>query len=236
MLGLEGKVVVVTGGNRGIGASIVSLLEDLGAKVAYNYRSEPGSKGTLPVKADVTDLASMEALTEKVERELGPIYGVVANAGITRDGLFVNLSPEDWQGVLDANLTGVYNTLKPMVPKMYERQEGSIVAISSLSGDRGNIGQSNYAASKAGIIGMIKTLALEAARYNVRANAVLPGFTETDMTKPIPEPVKDKIFKTIPLRRFAKPEEIAWATVYFLAPVAGYTTGETLRINGGLHT
>lgn len=237
MFGLEDKVVFVTGGNRGIGSAVVSLLEELGAKVAYTYRSNEGNKGHLAIKADVTSLSEMQAATQQVEAELGPIYGVVANAGITEDGLFPNITADAWNAVIDTNLNGVYNLLNPIVPKLYERKEGSMVLISSIVGLHGNMGQANYSAAKAGLIGLAKTLGLEGARYGVRANAIAPGFTATDMVKAIPEVVQEKILKTIPMRRFGEPEEIAWATVFLLSPtMGGYITGQSLTIDGGRHT
>ena len=237
MFGLEEKVVLVTGGNRGIGAACVEMLEQHGAKVAYTYRSSPGEVGTLALQADVTSGDSMQETVDKVERELGPIFGVVANAGITNDGLFSKITDEKWYSVIDTNLNGVYNTLKPIIPGMYERGEGSLVFISSVVGEQGNIGQGNYAATKGALISLAKTLGLEGARYGVRANCVAPGFTETDMVKAIPDAVKDKIYKTIPLRRFATEEEVAWGVLFLMSPVAaGYITGTTLSVNGGRHT
>lgn len=232
-LGLDGKVILVTGGNKGIGAAIVVLLEELGAKVAYTYRSGEGSSRSLALQADVTDIEAMAQVAERVEAELGPIYGVVANAGITKDSLFVKSTREQWDAVIETNLTGVYNTVRPIMPKMNAQGEGAIVLISSIVGEQGNLGQANYAAAKAGLIGLAKTLALEGARYNVRCNVVAPGFIETNMLEAVPDKVKEKILETIPLRRFGRPEEIAWAVAYLLSPQASYVTGDTLSINGG---
>jgi len=237
MFGLEDKVIFVTGGNRGIGAAIVDVLTQLGARVAYTYRSEPGPDAALAIQADVTDPDSMAAAIARVETEVGAIYGVVLNAGITKDNLFSNISVEDWYAVIDTNLNGVFNTLRPIVPHLYARGSGSLVFISSVVGEQGNIGQANYAASKAAVIGLAKTLGLEGARYGVRANVVAPGFTSTDMVKAVPDKVKERILSKIPLRRFAEPAEIGWAVAFLMSPVmASYITGEVMSVNGGQYT
>src|SRR5690606_35112125 len=150
--------ILVTGGNRGIGAAIVERLTQLGAEVVYTYRSPPGPHARLALQADVTDPAGMVQVIERIESEVGPLYGAVLNAGITRDNLFPNLSVDDWYAVIDTNLNGIYNTLRPLTPRLYERQEGALVFISSVVGEQGNIGQANYAAAKAGVIGLAKTL------------------------------------------------------------------------------
>ncbi|MBW7884933.1 MAG: SDR family oxidoreductase [Caldilineaceae bacterium] len=237
LFGLRDRVVFVTGGNRGIGAAIVEVLKRLGAKVAYTYRSAPGPEAVLTLNADVTDPASMEEAVNRIESEVGPIFGVVLNAGITKDNLFPNISVEDWYAVIDTNLNGIYNTLRPIVPLLYARESGSLVFISSVVGEQGNIGQANYAASKSAVIGLAKTLGLEGARYGVRSNVVAPGFTSTDMVKAIPEKVQERILQKIPLRRFAEPEEIAWSVAFLMSPtMAGYITGDVLSVNGGQYT
>lgn len=237
LLGLEGKVILVTGGNRGIGRTIVELLESLGAIVAFTDRSEKKhTHGALSIHADVTYPGEMERTIERVEDELGPLYGIVANAGVTRDGFFHKMTHRDWDGVVAVNLTGVYNTIRPAFPLMRERGEGSIVLISSIIGERGGLGQVNYGATKSALIGMAKSLAAEGAGKGIRVNAVAPGFIDTDMVKAVPQPIRDKLTAEIPLGRFGKPEEIAWPVTMLLSPVAGgFMTGAVISANGGHH-
>lgn len=237
-LGLEDKVILVTGGNRGLGAAMVGLLTALGAKVAFtDLAIETNPHHALGIVADVTDPEAMQRAAAQIKEQLGPIYGVVANAGITRDNFFPKLTPQDWDLVINVNLRGVVNTIQAAIADMYEQQSGAIVAISSISGDRGNAGQTNYAATKAAVIGLVKSLAREGARYNVRANAIAPGFINTEMTQAIPEKVREKITAEIPCRRFGEPADIAWAAAYLLSPVASaYVSGEVLRVNGAHHT
>ncbi len=234
-LGLDGKVILVTGGDRGIGREIVKVLEALGASVAYTDRSDRKSHhGSLSLHADVTYPGEMEEAVEKVERELGPIYGVVANAGVTRDAMFHKIHHRDWDTAISVNLTGVYNTVRPVWPLMRERGEGSVVFIGSIIGEQGGIGQVNYSVTKAGLIGMSRSLAREGAIKGIRANVVAPGFVETGMTAVIPDNIREKITSSIPLGRFAKTLEIAWPVAMLLSPVAGgFITGSVVNVNGG---
>jgi len=235
-LELQEKVVLVTGGNRGIGAAIVTLLKDCGALVAYTYRSEASvGADALALQADVTDSTAMVRVAEQVEQKLGPIYGVVANAGITRDNFFTKLTGEDWDAVINTNLKGIYNTLSPVIPKMYERQEGAVVCISSISGERGNIGQTNYAASKFAVIGMMKTWARELGRKGIRANAICPGFIATSILTSIPPKVLKALEDKVPMGRLGKPEEVAGLIIYLASDEAAFVTGANISINGGQH-
>lgn len=238
---LEGKVAFVTGASRGIGAAIARELAGAGAFVTINYvarereasdlRDQLGETAGL-AQADVTSYAQIEAALDEVAKRYGKIDILVNNAGILRDRSFKNMREDEWDAVIRTNLTGVFNGCRAVVPHMIAGGGGAIVNMSSVIGLTGNFGQANYAAAKAGIIGLTKTLALELARHKIRVNAVCPGFVGTEMWNTIPQNVRDDITRRIPLGRVADPREVAHAVRYLID--AAYVTGETLNVNGGL--
>ncbi|MFJ6613438.1 3-oxoacyl-[acyl-carrier-protein] reductase [Streptomyces sp. NPDC091289] len=239
-------VALVSGGSRGIGRAVVLRLAAEGHDVGFCYQSneqaarelekEAGEAGVrvLAVRADVTDAASVKEWIARTESELGPIDTVVCSAGITRDNPLLLMSDEEWHSVLDTNLDGVYNVCRSVIFEMMKRKSGSIINISSVAGVHGNPTQSNYSASKAGIIGFSKALAKEVGRYGIRANVVAPGFIETDMTGALTDKVKKDAAKQIPLRRFGQAEEVADLVAYLASDRAGYITGSVLQIDGGI--
>ncbi|MFF0506745.1 3-oxoacyl-[acyl-carrier-protein] reductase [Streptomyces griseus] len=239
-------VALVSGGSRGIGRAVVLRLAAEGHDVGFCYQSneqaarelekEAGEAGArvLAVRADVTDMASVKEWIARTESDLGPIDTVVCSAGITRDNPLLLMSDEEWHSVLDTNLDGVYNVCRSVIFEMMKRKSGSIINISSVAGVYGNPTQSNYSASKAGIIGFSKALAKEVGRYGIRANVVAPGFIETDMTGTLTDKVKKDAAKQIPLRRFGQAEEVADLVAYLASDRAGYITGSVLQIDGGI--
>ncbi|MFD5342680.1 3-oxoacyl-[acyl-carrier-protein] reductase [Streptomyces anulatus] len=239
-------VALVSGGSRGIGRAVVLRLAAEGHDVSICYQSneqaarelekEAGEAGVraLAVRADVTDAASVKEWIARTESDLGPIDTVVCSAGITRDNPLLLMSDEEWHSVLDTNLDGVYNVCRSVIFEMMKRKSGSIINISSVAGVYGNPTQSNYSASKAGIIGFSKALAKEVGRYGIRANVVAPGFIETDMTGALTDKVKKDAAKQIPLRRFGQAEEVADLVAYLASDRAGYITGSVLQIDGGI--
>jgi 3-oxoacyl-[acyl-carrier protein] reductase len=238
---LDGKVALVTGGSRGIGAAISRELARAGAKVAVNYRAGQeaadevaGEIGGLAVLADVSNAEEVKALIERVEGELGDIDAVVNNAGITRDTLIARMTDDDWKTVIDTNLRGTFNTCRAVSRKMLRRRAGSIVNLSSVVGVHGNPGQANYAASKAGIIGLTKALARELGSRGVRVNAIAPGYISTELTDVLPEEARGLILQNTPLGRLGEPEDVAGAVRFLCSDEAAFITGEVLLVDGGL--
>ncbi len=233
------RVALVTGGSRGIGAAISKELKDAGYTVAATYAGNDEAAaafteetGIKTYKWNVADYDSSKDGIAQVEADLGPIEIVVANAGITRDAPFHKMTPEQWHQVIDTNLTGVFNTIHPVWPGMRERKFGRIVVISSINGQKGQFAQVNYAATKAGDLGIVKSLAQEGARANITANAVCPGYIGTDMVMAVPEKVRESIIAQIPAGRLGEPEEIARAVKFLVADDAGFINGSTISANG----
>lgn len=233
------RVALVTGGSRGIGAAISIALKAAGCSVAANYagNDEAAAKfkeetGIPVFKWNVADYAASKAGIEKVEAEVGPIDIVVANAGITRDAPFHKMTPEQWHQVIDTNLTGVFNTVHPVWNGMRDRKFGRVVVISSVNGQKGQFAQVNYAATKAGDIGIVRSLAQEGARAGITANAVCPGYIATEMVMAVPEKVRESIIAQIPAGRLGQPEEIARCVAFLVSDEAGFINGSTISANG----
>jgi len=246
MANLKGKVALITGGTGGIGAAICLKLAESGASVATNYRNEEKARKWQAeakqkgfdiriYQADVTDFEACEALVKQIENDLGPIDILVNNAGITRDGSFRKMTKEAWDAVMTINLDGMFNVTKPIVPGMMERGWGRVVNISSINGQKGQMGQTNYAASKAGMHGFTMSLAQETARKGVTVNTVSPGYIATEMVMAVPEDIREKIISTIPVGRLGKPEEIAALVDFIVSDDAAFATGADFSMNGGQH-
>lgn len=234
-----GRVALVTGGSRGIGAAISKALKEAGYTVAANYagNDEAASKftdetGIKTYKWNVADYEASKEGIAKVEADLGPVEIVVANAGITRDAPFHKMTPEQWHQVIDTNLTGVFNTIHPVWSGMRERKFGRVVVISSVNGQKGQFAQVNYAATKAGDIGIVRSLAQEGARAGITANAVCPGYIATEMVMAVPEKVRESIIAQIPAGRLGEPEEIARCVAFLVSDDAGFINGSTISANG----
>lgn len=242
----EGRAAIVTGGARGIGRAIVKELAARRAKVAFNYTrsreqadaltEEIKSAGgqALAFQADVTDTAAAENMVKTVKNEFGSVDYLVNNAGITRDKLIMMMSEEDWDAVIDTNLNGLFNVTKPAVSIMVRQRRGAILNISSISGVVGMAGQTNYSASKAGVIGFTKALAKEIAKRNVTVNALALGLIETEMTAALAEEYRQKMIEQIPLGRYGTAEEAARIAVFLLSDDARYITGQVIQADGGL--
>jgi beta-ketoacyl ACP reductase len=228
------RSVLVTGGNRGIGLAIARAFAAQGDKVAVTHRGSGAPEGLFGVHCDITDAAQVDAAFTAIEAEHGPVEVLVANAGMTDDTLLLRMSEEQFTRVVDTNLTGAYRLAKRASSKMLRAKFGRIVFISSVVGLAGSAGQVNYAASKAGLVGMARSIARELGSRNITANVVAPGFVETDMTADLPEARRKEILEQIPLHRYADPDEIAGAVTWLASDRAGYVTGAIIPVDGGL--
>ena len=241
---LQGEVALVTGASRGIGAAIAAALTARGATVIGTATSESGAAaigerlaahGGAGSVLDVRDGAAVEALVEDLGKEFGALTILVNNAGITRDQLLMRMKDDDWQAILDTNLSSVFRASKAVLRGMMKARKGRIISIASVIGSIGNAGQANYAAAKAGIVGFSKSLAREIGSRGITVNVVAPGFIDTDMTRALPEEQRNSLVGQIALQRLGTAEDIAEAVAFLASPAAAYITGETLHVNGGMH-
>ena len=228
------RSVLVTGGNRGIGRAIAEAFLAQGDKVAVTTRSGGAPEGALDVRCDITDPAQVDAAYAQVEAAHGPVEVLVANAGITSDTLLLRMSEDDWSSVLDTNLTGAFRLAKRAAKGMLRLKRGRIVFISSVVGLLGSAGQVNYAASKAGLVGMARSIARELGSRGITANVVAPGFVETDMTAVLTDEQKVAIKSQVPLGRYARPDEVAAAVTFLAGEGGAYVTGAVIPVDGGL--
>lgn len=246
MSGFEGQVAIVTGASRGIGRAIALALARQGCKVAINFHSNASAAqsvveeitaaggSAIAVQGDVSLAEDVQRLVEETQRAYGTVDILVNNAGITRDNLLMRMSEADWDAVLNTNLKSAYHCVKAVQRIMLRKRYGRIIQIASVSGLRGNVGQANYAAAKAGLIGFTKAVARELAPRGITVNAVAPGFITTDMTRQLDPVVIEQIQAQIPLQRLGTPEDVAAAVVFLASPEAGYITGQVLCVDGGL--
>ncbi len=242
---LSGKIAVVTGGSRGIGAAIATGLGGEGATVVINYNHskdeadnvvdviKSGGSSAIAIQADISDMEQTSQFIEEVLAQYGRIDILVNNAGITRDKSFKKMSFEEWHKVIDTNLSSAFNTCKAALPGMLEQKYGRIINISSVIGQSGGFGQSNYAAAKAGLIGFTKSLALETAKAGITVNCICPGYIATEMVAAMPEEVKEAIIAMVPMKKLGDPEEISKGVLFICD--SEYMTGQSLNLNGGLH-
>lgn len=241
---MSNGAVIITGASRGIGEAIARDLAQAGYDLALVARSEgplkdlagelDGQVHVVAYPGDISDWECVERIVAEVKEEFEGIYGLVNNAGVTRDGLFVRMSPEDWKGPIDINLNGTFHFTRAVAPLMMRQREGRIINISSVIGVTGNAGQANYAASKAGIIALTKSVAKELGGRGVTANAIAPGFITTDMTEDLDEKVRTEMLRKIPLKRFGEGKDVAGLVKFLLSDEASYITAQTLVVDGGM--
>jgi 3-oxoacyl-[acyl-carrier protein] reductase len=239
---LSGKTAFVTGSTRGIGRAIAEALHGAGAKVAVVGRDLERARSVVAelggrahgVACDVAQVSQVDAALAETEQALGPVDILVNNAGVTRDNILLRLTDDDWNAVLDANLKGSFNTIRGAIKGMMKRRSGRIINITSIVGLTGNKGQANYAASKAGLIGLTKSVAKEYASRNILANCVAPGFIETDMTHALPAEARATLLEEIALGRLGRPEDVAGTVLFLASDLAGYITGQVLVVDGGM--
>lgn len=244
---LKNKIALITGAGRGIGRAIAIALAKEGAEVVINYNGseerakevkqtieENGGKASI-YKCNVSDFVACEAMIKDIVKEYGHLDILVNNAGITKDGLIMKMKEEDFDSVLNVNLKGTFNTIRHSARQMLKQRSGKIINISSVSGILGNVGQANYAASKAGVIGLTKTMARELGSRGITVNAIAPGFVDTEMTEVLSEEIRENACKQIILGRFGKPEDIANTAVFLASDKADYITGQVISVDGGMH-
>ena len=244
---IKDKVVIITGGARGIGRACVEVFSSLGAKVVFTYKRSKKEANRLKreikekngsclcIQADVKDYQMCREVVEKTLKKFKKIDVLINNAGIIKDRALVMMNHEDWGEVIETNLGGTFNMTRATITTFLKQKKGCIINISSVSGLTGIARQTNYSASKAGIIGFSKALAKEVASYNIRVNVICPGFIDTDMLRGLKEEMKKNIIESIPLKRLGKPQEVAWLCVFLASDKANYITGEVLKIDGGLY-
>jgi 3-oxoacyl-[acyl-carrier protein] reductase len=230
----DSRVVLITGGNRGIGYAIAEEFLRSGFRVAVTARSGSGPEGCLTVSADVTDGGSLDAAVAEVETTLGPVEILVANAGITRDTLLMRMSDDDFEEVINTNLTGVFRVVKRAIKGMVKARFGRVILISSVVGLYGSAGQTNYSAAKAGLVGFARSLTRELAGRGITTNVVAPGFINTDMTAALPEEQQERYKEAIPAGRFAEPDEVARVVRWLASDEAAYISGAVIPVDGGL--
>jgi 3-oxoacyl-[acyl-carrier protein] reductase len=228
------RTVLITGGNRGIGYAIAEAMVAAGHRVAVTARNGEGPKGTLSVVADVTDSASLDTAITQVEEKLGPIEVIVANAGITRDTLLMRMSDEDFEDVVNTNLTGVFRVVKRVTKSMLRAKYGRVILIGSVVGLLGSAGQVNYSATKSALVGIARSITRELGAKNITANVIAPGFIDTDMTAELGEELAEKYRSQIPAGRFATPEEVAKVVAWVASEDASYISGAVIPVDGGL--